>query len=116
MALFDTAKSDYQMIDWMTEALKVTGSTVDLSSGEDLEAFGLFGNAYVQGYADILSEFYGSSWLRSNAEIILVDVPQHDKNYGLYWNSAVQAWKAGGANADALRFLNQGGNDNAVGF
>lgn len=116
MALFDSSKSDFQMLDWIEEALKVTSATVDLSSGEDLEAFGLFGTSYCQGYADILSEFYGSSWLRSNSEIILVDVPQSDKNYGLYWNTAVQAWKAGGANADALRFLNQGGNDNAVGF
>lgn len=116
MALFDSEKSDAQMLQWIDEALKVTGATVDLTSGEDLEAYDLFANAYVQAYCDILSEPYGDSWKRSYAEMILVDVPQSDKNYGLYWNTAVQAWNAGGANAPSEQFLDNGGDENAVGF
>ena len=114
--LFDTNKSDAQLISWINDALNVSGASVDLTNGEDLLTYGLFGSSHIQCYCDILSEMYGSTWLRSNAEMIMYDVPTTPENYGLYWNSAVQAWKAGGANADSLRFLNQGGNDNVVGF
>lgn len=116
LALFDAQKSDDLLLSWLDEAIVVSTATVNLSQGESLDAFAPWGTFHVQCYGDILSEFYGSSWLRSNSEMYFVDVPTTEANYGLYWNSAVQAWKAGGANADALRFLNQGGNDNAVGF
>lgn len=116
LALFDYDKSDFQLTDWLSDAIHISGAAIDLSTGEDLDSFGLIGTSHVQAYCDILSEVYGSDWLRSNAEMILYDVPTTAANYGLYWNSAVQAWKSGGSNADALRFLNQGGNENQIGY
>lgn len=116
MSMFDSERSDSQILDYIEESIDIDESEVNLNNAPDVDTFQLFGSAHVQAYGDILSEFYNTSWLRSNSEMVLLDVPTTDKNYGLYWNSAVQAWKAGGANADALRFLNQGGVDNVVGF
>ena len=103
------------LLNWIDEAMETGEGSIDLGGGADMVDT-MFGGGFCAAETTILSEFYGGSWLRSNSEMALPNPPLQDQNYGLYWNSAVQAWREQMQNADSRLFLEQGGEQNQVGF
>lgn len=110
---FDASKSDAALINWINDAIDVEDNTI-MFSGEDVKSM-LDTNEFVAAESTILSESSGSTWRRSNGEMTLPNVPAATANYGLYWNTAIQAWQQGSINAEAEQFLNEGGSQNQVG-
>lgn len=112
---FDTEKSDATLLNDIIDSLEVEGSVCNIEGLSDVKIlYGLDG--FIAAETTILSEPYGANWLRSNAEMSLVAIPDPDNNYGLTWYEAQKAWVEGSVNADPERFLNEGGDQNQVGF
>lgn len=113
---FDTEKSDATLLSDVMLGVASSDNEWDLGNLNNvLDVFSLDG--FVAAECTILSEFYNGGWLRSNAEMSLVKVPDPDDNYGLTWYEANKAWAAGTPqNADAERYLNEGGEINQIGF
>lgn len=114
LAAFDDAKSDATMLSWIEDAIDVDGPDLSLGSGETVDAL-LDTNEFIAAECTILSELSGSTWRRSNSEMTLLNPPTDSANYGLYWNTAIQAWQEGTVNAEAEQFLDEGGSQNQVG-
>lgn len=112
---FDLEKSDAALLQAVIDGITNDANTYSLSG---LSSIAIIYN--LQGFTaaetTILSQPYGANWLRSNAEMSLVAVPDPDNNYGLTWYEAQKAWVEGSVNADPERFLNEGGDQNQVGF
>lgn len=112
---FDFEKSDATLLQAVIDSISNEENTYALSGLDRMmDIFSLDG--FCAAECTILSELYGSGWLRSNAEMALVAVPDPDHNYGLTWYEAQKAWVEGSVNADNERFLNEGGDQNQVGF
>lgn len=115
MGAFDIEKSDSTLKTLISNAISFEQGIVSLNFAEDIvTAYQLGG--FTAAECTILSQMYGADWLRSNAEMSLVDVPSPDNNYGLTWYEAQKAWVEKSNNADTERFLNEGGESNQVGF
>lgn len=113
---FDPEKSDAALLADIFASIEVENNECNISGLSDvLNLYALDG--FVSAETTILSEPYGSNWLRSNAEMKLVAVPDPDNNYGLTWYEANKAWADGPSqNADAERYLNEGGEENQIGY
>lgn len=113
---FDVEKSDPTLLGDLEDYIVKDASTIKLNGTSSISS--LFASDYfAAAECTILSEFYNGGWLRSNSEMSLVAVPDPDKNYGLTWYEANQAWAAAPSqNADAERYLNEGGEINQIGF
>lgn len=113
---FDLEKSDTTLLNAVIDSISNEDNEYVLSGQDAIQdMFGITG--FVPAECTILSEFYNGGWLRSNSEMTLVAVPDPDKNYGLTWYEANKAWAAGPSqNADAERYLNEGGEINQIGF
>lgn len=113
---FDTEKSDATLLQAIIDGITSDENAYTLGELEGiLTIFDL--NGFVAAETTILSEPYGSNWLRSNAEMSLVAVPDPDNNYGLTWYEANKAWAEGpDQNADSTRYLNEGGDENQIGY
>lgn len=118
VAAFDTVKSDASLFaSCVTTGLAIEEDEATLDGVRTvLATFGFSAPSFVAAETTILSEPYGANWLRSNAEMSLVAVPDPDNNYGLTWYEAQKAWVEGSVNADPEQFLNEGGDQNQVGF
>lgn len=119
LGAFDTEKSDSALLNACCSSahLSVDEGEIILEPMETVKSiFSIETAAFIAAETTILSEPYGANWLRSNAEMSLVAVPDPDKNYGLTWYEAQKAWVEGSVNADPERFLNEGGDQNQVGF
>lgn len=114
LGAFDSTKSDAVLLSWIEDALAVADGAVNIENGEDLTA-ALDTNEFVAAETTILSELSGSTWRRSNSEMSLLNPPTSTLNYGLYWNTAIQAWQQSSVNAEAEQFLDEGGSQNQVG-
>lgn len=113
---FDTEKSDATLLKAIVDGLTSVDNVWKL---DDLESVLNIYNqdGFISAETTILSEPYGSNWLRSNAEMSLVAVPDPDNNYGLTWYEANKAWSEGpDQNADSTRYLNEGGDENQLGY
>lgn len=112
---FDLEKSDAALLQAVINGITNDANAYNLSN---LEAIGEIYDFedFVATETTILSEPYGANWLRSNAEMSIVAVPDPDNNFGLTWYEAQKAWVEGSVNADPERFLNEGGDQNQVGF
>lgn len=116
---FDDEKSDAALLDGCCSANRMTidEGEITLDAIENVKKiFNIDNAAFIAAETTILSEPYGANWLRSNAEMTLVQVPDPDNNYGLTWYEAQKAWVEGSVNADPEKFLNEGGEQNQVGF
>lgn len=113
---FDLEKSDATLLQAVIDGITNDENAYNLSGLETLLNLNFGLDGFVAAECTILSELYGSGWLRSNAEMALVKVPDPDDNYGLTWYEAQKAWIEGSVNADNERFLNEGGDQNQVGF
>lgn len=112
---FDTEKSDAVLLQAIIDGMASDENSWTLSGlREIMDLYSLEG--FIAAETTILSEPYGANWLRSNAEMSLTAVPDPDNNYGLTWYEAQKAWVEGSVNADPERFLNEGGDQNQVGF
>lgn len=113
---FDTDKSDSALLAAIFNGMVSHENAYYLDDLTSIETiFNLEG--FVAAETTILSEPYGSNWLRSNAEMTLTAVPDPDNNYGLTWYEANRAWAEGPSqNADAQRYLNEGGDENQIGY
>lgn len=116
---FDMTKSDSAFVKYINDSIEtdqVNGVVrVKLSAIPGIEQ--IVGNTKkILAFGTILSQPYADGWLRSNSYMQLLDVPSDEVNYGLYWNSAIQAWFAGQEIADNELFLEQGGSQNEVGY
>lgn len=112
---FDTEKSDAALLQAIMDGMNSSENSWNLSNVDSvIDIFKLEG--FVAAETTILSEPYGANWLRSNAEMSLVAIPDPNNNYGLTWYEAQKAWVEGSVNADPERFLNEGGEQNQVGF
>lgn len=116
---FDLEKSDAALFDGCCSSNRMTVDTGEIALDALLPVktiFNINSAAFIAAETTILSEPYGANWLRSNAEMSLVAVPDPDHNYGLTWYEAQKAWVEGSVNADPEKFLNEGGEQNQVGF
>lgn len=116
---FDLEKSDAALFKGCCTSSRMTveDGEVTLDSVQSVkQIFNIDNAAFIAAETTILSEPYGANWLRSNAEMSLLQVPDPDNNYGLTWYEAQKAWVEGSVNADPERFLNEGGDQNQVGF
>lgn len=116
---FDAEKSDAALLDGCCSASRMTvdEGEISLDAIQNVkQIFNIPEAAFIAAETTILSEPYGANWLRSNAEMSLVDVPNPHNNYGLTWYEAQRAWVEGSVNADPEKFLNVGGDQNQVGF
>lgn len=117
---FDTEKSDASLLDGCCAASRMTVSegVIALDNTTPVKnIFAIVNPSFIAAETTILSEPYGANWLRSNAEMSIVAVPDPDHNYGLTWYEANKAWAEGPAkNADSSRYLNEGGDENQIGF
>ena len=112
---FDTEKSDTVLLAEVINGITSGENSYSLDDLRPIQTiFNL--NGFAAAETTILSEPYGANWLRSNAEMSLVAVPEPDHNYGLTWYEAQKAWVEGSVNADPEKFLNEGGEQNQVGF
>lgn len=118
MAAFDAEKSDARLLKNIELAIDVDQNNVTFSNQTSvIEFLASPTGSFVSAYCDILSKYYNGGWLRSNSEMNLVWTPQPDGNYGLTWYEANKAWAAGAAqNAEAERYLNEGGDENQIGY
>lgn len=113
---FDTEKTDASFLQAVMDGIVSEETAWTLGELEDIITKYNF-DGFVSAETTILSEPYGSNWLRSNAEMTLVAVPDPDNNYGLTWYEANKAWSEGPSqNADAVRYLNEGGEENQIGY
>lgn len=117
---FDTEKSDVALLDGCCTASRMTveEGEIALDGIQNVkEIFNIDNAAFIAAETTILSEPYGANWLRSNAEMSLLQIPDPDNNYGLTWYEANKAWSEGPAqNADDDRYLNEGGDENQIGY
>ena len=117
---FDLTKSDANFVKYVKEAIDIdiaeSGAiTLAMTAQPTIDL--ILGNGkHVLAYGTILSQPYANGWLRSNSYMQLLDIPKEGYNYGLYWNSAIQAWFAGQEIADNELFLERGGEQNEVGY
>lgn len=113
---FDTEKSDAALLAAVADGIVRDENSYSL--GDLITVLEIFNNnvGFVAAETTILSEPYGANWLRSNAEMSLIAVPDPSNNYGLTWYEAQKAWVEGSVNADTEKFLNEGGDQNQVGF
>lgn len=113
---FDLEKSDATLIQAVIDGITNSENAYNLTGLDDIMSiYGIEG--FIAAETTILSEFYNGGWLRSNSEMSLTAVPDPDNNYGLTWYEANKAWAAGPSqNADAERYLNEGGEINQIGF
>lgn len=116
---FDLSKSDGDFVKYITDSIETNEANgvvqVKLSAIPAIEQ--ITGDTKkVLAFGTILSQPYANGWLRSNSYMQLLDIPTDEVNYGLYWNSAIQAWFAGQEIADNELFLEQGGEQNEVGY
>lgn len=117
---FDAEKSDTALLDGCCTSTRMTVAEgeISLDSLQNVKTiFGIDAAAFVAAETTILSEPYGTNWLRSNSELKIVAKPDPEHNYGLTWYEANKAWSAGPAqNADNERYLNEGGESNQIGY
>jgi hypothetical protein len=113
---FDTEKSDATLLQAVVNGMSNSENIWNLGTlNPILDIFDLDG--FITAETTILSEPYGSNWLRSNAEMTITAVPDPDKNFGLTWYEANKAWAEGpDQNADSTRYLNEGGDQNQIGY
>lgn len=116
----DLTKSDAAFVKFVKDSIDIdqeeSGAiTLGMTAQPDVQE--IIGNdKHVLAFGTILSQPYASGWLRSNSYMQLLDIPKDGFNYGLFWNSAIQAWFAGQEIADNELFLEQGGEQNEVGY
>lgn len=117
---FDLTKSDAAFVQYVKDAIDIDveeSGAITLTMTAQPTIDKIIGNGkHVLAFGTILSQPYADGWLRSNSYMQLLDIPKDDYNYGLYWNSAIQAWFAGQEIADNELFLEQGGSQNEVGY
>lgn len=112
---FDTEKSDATLLQAIIGGMESEENTWSLSILDSvIDIFNIQG--FIAAETTILSEPYGANWLRSNAEMSLTAIPSPEENYGLTWYEAQKAWVEGSVNANPERFLNEGGDQNQIGF
>lgn len=117
---FDLTKSDAAFVKYVKDSIENDTAesgeiTIKMIAQPGLDSI-LSSYNHVLAFGTILSQPYADGWLRSNSYMLLLDIPKDGYNYGLYWNSAIQAWFAGQEVADNELFLEQGGEQNEVGY
>lgn len=116
----DLTKSDAAFVQYVKDSIDiddVDSGAIKLTMTAQPNIDQIIGNGkHVLAFGTILSQPYADGWLRSNSYMQLLDIPKDGYNYGLYWNSAIQAWFAGQEIADNELFLEQGGEQNEVGY
>lgn len=115
---FDQTKSDPALLEAIVTAIEIEadGDSVIITQMDPVgDALGYL-SGFVAAEATILTDLTGPTPLYSNAEMSLVNVPTAANNYGLYWNTALDAWRERTANAESRYFLDKGGDKNQVGY